>query len=187
MKRKLFSWRLWLPGIAVFGLGLAEAQAPQAEADASAAPSVKRSPALGSPGKPQAPIDVRYELLGEVVPGQPLDLHLSFGTPSGVRELMVEVAGGEGVQVPPESARLHLERVSDDERYERTITIVPLVAEPASIDLLLAATVRGHRQSRAVSIALGTGKRAASAWENGQRKVSIDASGRTIVSLPAAR
>jgi hypothetical protein len=187
---------LRLLGLSLLALGVSAKAQVSADAADGALPAgatttrehpkpVREHDRRDSPGKPQAPIDVRYELLGVPTPGQPLPIRLSLSTPPDVHELGLDIRGGERVQVPAAAASQRLERAGDEARYEVTVTVVPLAAGPSALDLVLTAVVGGRLQSRLVSIPIQFGKESARA--ESARKVSIDASGRAIISLPAER
>ena len=161
----------------------AEAAAPEAAAAARAWRKQARVRGLfDSPGKPQAPIEFSYRLLGPPAVGQPLGLRIEFGLPIGARDLNVTLAGDERIWVPSEAARIRLQGSAvAAARGSRMLEIVPLAGGRSEVRVLLEATIGGRVQARAVTIPIGTGPAAA-----GPSAVSVDASGQPIIVLPAA-
>ncbi len=136
-----------------------------------------------SPGKPLAPIDFEYELLGEPTVGQPLEIRITSNIQAELDVLNVALSGNERVQVPAAIARFRMARPASSEPMTRTISVTPLASGTMYLDVLLQADIRGRQQSRAVTIPIRVGAQSQPSAPNGT--LSTDAQGQPIISLPA--
>jgi len=136
-----------------------------------------------SPGKPQAPIDFDYEILGTPMLGQPLAIRLTSSAQPGPDTLDIALSGDGRLLVPAELARIRMARAAGGERSSRTITVTPLVAGTHYLRVLVRADVRGRAQARTATIRIAVGGAGAPPPPLGT--VATDATGQRIISLPA--
>ncbi len=142
------------------------------------------STGMDSPGKPLPPIDFKYELLGEPVIGQPLEIRVTSNIAAELDALNVALSGDERMQVPAAIARFRMARTVPSAPLTRTISVTPLVSGTLYLDVLLQADIDGRRQSRAVTIPIRVGAETQPSATAGT--LTIDADGEPIRSLPGA-
>ena len=138
---------------------------------------------IDSPGKPLPPIDFKYELLGEPVVGQPLEIRVTSNVQADLDALNVALSGSERMQVPAAIARFRMARTASSTPMTRTITVTPLATGTTYLNVVLQADIGGRTQSRAVTIPIRVG--AGSAQSDPSGTLSTDADGQPIISLPA--
>jgi hypothetical protein len=140
--------------------------------------------AADSPGKPQAPIEFDFELLGTPALGQPLAIRIDARTRNEEAKVDVTLGGSGLLWVAAEAAEWRGESARNKTRSGRTIEVVPLADGPLHLDVLLQVSIDGRRQSRSVAIPIQVGS--ISTAPTIRQAVSTDAAGQLIVSLPAA-
>lgn len=141
------------------------------------------SAGVDSPGKPLPPIDFEYELLGEPVVGQPLEIRVTSGFQADLDALNVALSGNERMEVPAALARFRMARTAGSAPMTRTIRVTPLATGTTYLDVVLQADIGGRPQSRAVTIPIRVGDQTEQAAPDGT--LSTDAEGQPIISLPA--
>lgn len=145
----------------------------------------RQAPAVtDSPGKPLPPIDFEYELLGEPIVGQPLEIRVTSRMQTALDALNVALSGDERMQVPAEMARFRMARAAANVPMTRTIRVTPLASGTLYLNVLLQAQVDGRLQSRAVTIPIRVGTESQPGEAAGT--LSTDADGQPIISLPAS-
>lgn len=147
--------------------------------------SRQASTASDSPGKPLPPIDFKYELLGEPVVGQPLEIRVTSSVQAELDALNVALTGSERMQVPAAIARFRMARTAPSVPMTRTITVTPLASGTQYLNVLLQADIDGRRQSRAVTIPIRVGPESPPNATAGT--LTTDADGEPIISLPGAQ
>ena len=147
--------------------------------------SRQASTVVDSPGKPLPPIDFAYELLGEPVIGQPLEIRVTSSIAADLDALNVALSGDERMQVPAAIARFRMARTGPSAPVSRTISVTPLASGTLYLDVLLQADIDGRRQSRAVTIPIRVGSDPQPEPPAGT--LTSDADGEPIISLPGAQ
>jgi hypothetical protein len=154
-----------------------------AEAGASVA-TLSPPPAGGdSPGKPQPPIDLSYELLGEPEIGQPLQIRLRSRATLDLAALNLALSGSERLLLAPGSALVELRSSLRGQPAERIITVTPMAAGTSYLDVVVHAEVGGELQYRSVTIPIRVGGGAVVNEPAGV--LSEDGAGEAIITLPA--
>jgi len=138
-----------------------------------------------SPGKPLPPIDFQYELLGEPIVGQPLEIRVTSSAQTALDALNVTLSGDERMQVPAAMARFRMARTTASVPLTRTIRVTPLTSGTLYLNVLLQADIDGRVQSRAVAIPIRVGAQSQPGRVDGTS--STDSRGQPIISLPASQ
>lgn len=129
-------------------------------------------------GKPTAPIAVSYALESEPALGQPLVVRIAANAADGVTGLSLGITSDAALHVGP------VERVGGDDVSAEAlwrVTVTPLAAGVAHLDVLVTGLRDGSELSRALSVAVRTGAKST----DGAANVKREASPRTVISLPA--
>ncbi len=139
-----------------------------------------------SPGKPVAPIDIGYEILGEPRPGEPVEIELKLT--SGLEgPVTVALQPREGLQMgATQTAEIRRETIATVEpaaeaAVERVVVVPPAEGRFYLSVLVSVATAQGE-QIRAVSIPVQVGDQPPALQENGELRTT---EGETVRSLPA--
>ncbi len=144
-----------------------------------------------SPGKPVAPIDIGYEILGEPRPGEPVEIALKLA--SAVEgPVTVTLQPREGLQMgatqPAEIRRESIGRLAEradepaaESAAERVVVVPPAEGRFYLSVLVSVATPEGE-QIRAVSIPVQVGDQPPAMRDNGELTTT---EGETVRSLPA--
>jgi len=139
-----------------------------------------------SPGKPVAPIDVGYEILGEPRPGEPGEIELKLR--SGLEgPVTVALQPREGLQMGgSQAAEIRRETIAPADPAagpvaERVVVIPPAEGRYYLSVLVSVATPEGE-QLRAVSIPVQVGDQPPAMRGNGELRTT---EGETVRSLPA--
>ena len=139
-----------------------------------------------SPGKPVAPIDIGYEVLGEPRPGEPVEIELKLR--SGLEgPVTVDLQPREGLQMGASQApEIRRESIAPADPAagpvaERVVVIPPAEGRYYLSVLVSVATPEGE-QLRAVSIPVQVGDQPPAMRGNGELRTT---EGETVRSLPA--
>ncbi|WP_405242396.1 hypothetical protein [Lentisalinibacter salinarum] len=140
-----------------------------------------------SPGKPVAPIDIDYEVLGEPRPGEPVEIELKLRS-SLEGPVTVQLQPREGLQMGASQAaevrRETLRPLDDASREPATerVVVIPSAEGRFYLSVLVSvATAEGER-IRAVSIPVQVGDQPPTLQQNGELRTT---EGEAVRSLPA--
>jgi len=140
-----------------------------------------------SPGKPVAPIDIDYEVLGEPRPGEPVEIELKLRSSlEGPATLQLQPRDGlqMGASQASEIRRETIGRLAEpaaEPAAERVVVIPPAEGRFYLSVLVSVATAEGE-QIRAVSIPVQVGDQPPAMQQNGELTTT---DGETVRSLPA--
>jgi hypothetical protein len=152
----------------------------------TATTSATPGPALeggDSPGKPQPPIDLSYELLGEPQIGQPLQIRLRSRSALDLAALNLALSGSERLLLAPGSTLVELRSGLRGQPAERIISVTPMAAGTSYLNVVVHAEVGGEIQARSVTIPIRVGGGAVVNEPAGV--LSADEAGEAIITLPA--
>lgn len=143
-----------------------------------------------SPGKPVAPIDIDYEVLGEPRPGEPVEIELKLRT-ALEGPVTVDLQPRDGLQMGASQApQIRRETIAvldtadqpaGEPAAERVVVIPPAEGRFYLSVLVSVATAEGE-QIRAVSIPVQVGDQPPTMQQNGALTTT---EGETVRSLPA--
>ncbi|HZX23538.1 MAG TPA: hypothetical protein VFF18_08375 [Woeseiaceae bacterium] len=142
-----------------------------------------------SPGKPVAPIDIDYEVLGEPRPGEPVEIELKLRS-SLEGPVTVQLQPREGLQmgasqaaeVRRETLRPLDEASSAAEPATERVVVIPSAEGRFYLTVLVSVTTAQGEQIRAVSIPVQVGDQPPTLQQNGELRTT---EGETVRSLPA--
>jgi hypothetical protein len=144
-----------------------------------------------SPGKPVAPIDIEYEILGEPRPGEPVEIALKLA--SAVEgPVTVTLQPREGLQMgATQAAEIRRESIgrvaerageSAGEPAGERVVVVPPAEGRFYLSVLVSVATPEGEQIRAVSIPVQVGDQPPAMRDNGELTTT---EGETVRSLPA--
>ena len=140
-----------------------------------------------SPGKPVAPIDIDYEVLGEPRPGEPVEIELRLRS-SLEGPVTVQLQPREGLQMGASQAAevrretlRPLDNASREPATERVV-VVPSAEGRFYLTVLVSVTTAQGEHIRAVSIPVQVGDQPPTLQQNGELRTT---EGETVRSLPA--
>lgn len=140
-----------------------------------------------SPGKPVAPIDIDYEVLGEPRPGEPVEIELKLRS-NLEGPVTVQLQPREGLQMGASQAAevrretlRPLEEASREPATERVV-VIPSAEGRFYLSVLVSVTTAEGEQIRAVSIPVQVGDQPPTLQQNGELRTT---DGETVRSLPA--
>ena len=177
------------PIVILIGLsGCGEANVPSGQLQSASPELPSEAPKTGelraeSPGKPTAPIGVRYEILGRPAIGQPLEIRITTHSNAVVNALTTQVRGDEGLFVSPTNANFAVAQMRFEEPVARTLTVTPLREGAHQLTVLVQGEIGGVVQSAQISIPVRVGDVQPAPKPTGT--LSTDESGEAIISLPA--
>lgn len=96
-------------------------------------------------GKISAPVRVQYQLLGELVPNQPVALRLSVTPRVAGERLLIEVPDAAGYAPLKESRTLVAGKASASIASEATVMLTPTTATARDMQVLVSYDVEGAR------------------------------------------
>jgi len=140
-----------------------------------------------SPGKPVAPIDIDYEVLGEPRPGEPVEIELRLRS-SLEGPVTVQLQPREGLQMGASQAaevrRETLRPLDDASREPATerVVVVPSAEGRFYLTVLVSVATAQGEQIRAGSIPVEVGDQPPILQQNGELQTT---DGETVRSLPA--
>lgn len=140
-----------------------------------------------SPGKPVAPIDIDYEVLGEPRPGEPVEIELKLRS-SLEGPVTVQLQPREGLQMGASQAaevRRETLRPLDDASGEpatERVVVIPSAEGRFYLSVLVSVATAEGEQIRAVSIPVQVGDQPPTLQQNGELRTT---EGETVRSLPA--
>lgn len=140
-----------------------------------------------SPGKPVAPIDIGYEVLGEPRPGEPVEIELKLRS-NLEGPVTVRLQPREGLQMGATQAaevrRETLRPLSEASREPATerVVVIPSAEGRFYLSVLVSVATAQGEQIRSVSIPVQVGDQPPTMQQNGELSRT---EGETVRSLPA--
>ena len=107
-------------------------------------------------GKIGAPVRVQYQLMGALIPNQPVALRLSVTPKVAGERLLLEVPDAAGYRDLKESRTLVAGKASSGIATETTVMLTPMVAVAADLRVLVSYDVEGARYFSVYRVPLGT-------------------------------
>ncbi|HEX2139118.1 MAG TPA: hypothetical protein VHG33_05340 [Woeseiaceae bacterium] len=190
MKRHLSRSIIGLLAAVAFAAGCKNAADESREPDAEAAGVEKTSaaaPGEASPGKPSAPVDIDYDIVGVPIVGHPVNIDLAVSSTQGDApvKLTWHVLDTGSLSFPESQLREVSLRVNARQAQTRQVTVVP--QREGRLYLNVTAEVEtadgAMLKSMAIPIQVGSAPGQQQQEQNGE--VKQDSDGETIVSLPA--
>jgi hypothetical protein len=171
---------LFLGLASLFLAGNAMAAVPQGK-------SLEQRDAAGAYIKPQAPVDVRFKVLGAALPGQPVDVEIVLSPNKAAQGLSADVRTGPEMIV---SRRSRAEKVDDISRPMATrqvITLLPKVEGLHTMVVFAKVLADGQEQSRVVTfpIQVGNSTKPVRTLEPEMGELMPDGRGRMVRDVPA--
>jgi len=140
-----------------------------------------------SPGKPVAPIDIDYEVLGEPRPGEPVEIELKLRS-NLEGPVTVQLQPREGLQMGASQAAevrretlRPLDETAPQPATERVV-VIPSAEGRFYLSVLVSVATAEGEQIRAVSIPVQVGDQPPTMQQNGELRTT---EGETVRSLPA--
>lgn len=138
-----------------------------------------------SPGKPSAPIQIDYRIVGVPVVGQPVTVELDVRSSLAVAELRVsyQVLDESGLFLPETQAReALLTAIGDGERRSQRVTVIPQAEGRYYLNVLVEMDTPEGLMGKAASIPIQIGNVRPAPKLNGELRT--DAEGETVISMP---
>ncbi len=168
-----------LTAVATFSAGSAIAQT---SAPAGAAKPGAHAHAARSAGKRQAPLALRYELLGKPVLGEPLLVDLYLTPTRSVGEVQIQVGSDPSLLLKNADASRVLRSRMDAQGWYQRIELTPMAQGLNYVHVSALADVQGVAQGAAFAVPVQIGEQTRQKV-NGQ--LSRDSNGQAIVSMKA--
>lgn len=139
--------------------------------------------------KPGAAVDIRYEILSKPAVGVPVTMEIVLVPNAGVDSMDAKISGMDGVTLAGDLS-LHFDKVEAGKPYRHTISLLPDRTGIFYVTVTATTQIQGQGLARTFSIPFAVGE--AMAQQKAQvpagdaaRKVSRDAAGEAIESMPA--
>jgi hypothetical protein len=143
--------------------------------------------ATRSPGKPTAPVSIRYDVVGNAVVGQPVAINLQVSTtvPDQAVTLHYRTNDSSAMLFPESQAmRIEMNAAPDDSPRMQQVSVIP--QREGRLFLNVSAEVQTENgmmfRSVAIPIQVGAGSRAPAV--NGEIRETAD--GEQVISMPAS-
>ncbi|HEX7063051.1 MAG TPA: hypothetical protein VF200_13850 [Woeseiaceae bacterium] len=136
-------------------------------------------------GKPSAPVDIDYDVIGTPVVGQPVSIDLSVKSTRGEApvRLRYRVLDGQSMSFPATQARDVALRVGATEPAIRQITVVPQREGRLYVNVTAEVDTDAGTLIKAIAIPVQVGSGPAEREPNGT--LEQDPDGDAVISLPA--
>lgn len=141
--------------------------------------------AQAAAGKPTAPIDIEYDVIGTPIVGQPVNIDLSIRSTRGdapVR-LSYRVLDSKSMSFPDAQAKEVALRVGDTQPAVRQVTIVPQREGRLYLNVTAEVETPGGAMFKSIAIPVQVGSGPTEQEPEGTLKE--DAEGEAVLSLPA--
>jgi hypothetical protein len=160
-----------------------EAAAPAINQDAPSADAIAE---VSSQGKPTAPIDIEYSVIGSAIVGQPVSIEIDVSSTVRDRSIAVDYRINDPRDLSlaeAQPARVSLGAIGDAPSASRQVTVVP--NREGRLYLNVSAEIETEEGSliKAISIPVQVGASREERRTNGELKE--DGDGDTVVSMPA--
>lgn len=170
---------------------LAACNAPtdsEAVSSAPATPVAKTVAAStqSSPGKPSAPITIRYKILGTPVVGQPVAIEVDVSSPLREQPMRMSysVIDSDSMSFPAsQPQRIELSIADNERSAARQVTVVPLREGRLYLNVTAEIETDNGVLLKSISVPIAVGQSAAAPDVNGELRQAAE--GETVVSMPA--
>ena len=133
--------------------------------------------------KPDSPLGVQYEIIGEPIVGQPLDIRITIQSNATVNKLVMQLLNDRGLFVLPEDMSFSVDQMNLNEPIVRTVTITPLGEGLHELSILVQGNIRGMAQANHVAIPIKIGN--IRQRLNPMGTITTDETGASIISMHA--
>jgi hypothetical protein len=138
-----------------------------------------------SPGKPTAPVELKFNIASKPALGVPLDIDLAVIATGSTDSMTLSVQGSEGIEVDATTSLASFPKSQPGALYRHKLRITPRAEGAFSVSVLITMIVPGSGpQSRSFSIPLLVGSVAA-LEKAATAQISTDSSGERVTSAPA--
>lgn len=138
-----------------------------------------------SPGKPSAPVELKFNVAARPALGVPLDIDLAVIATAGTDSMTLSVQASEGIEVDATTSLASFPKSQPGALYRHKLRITPRAEGAFNVSVLITMVVPGSGpQSRSFSIPLLVGNVAA-LEKAGTAQISTDSSGERVTSAPA--
>lgn len=155
------------------------------EAVAAKSAAEEAQPAA-SPGKPSAPISIRYQVLGTPIVGQPVPVELEITSSVTDRPIKVSyhINDPASMMFPESQAReVGVSIPAAEGRTTRQVTVVPQRDGRLYLNVLAEVETDAGTMIKSIAIPVSASRGAEETETNGELKETAD--GETVVSMPA--
>lgn len=184
MKRMILYGTCWL-ALAAAGCKDAERMTAADTPDTPSASEESAADGQAPEGKPTAPIDIEYDVIGTPIVGQPVNIDLSVKSTRGdtpVR-LSYRVLDSKSMSFPAAQAKEVALRVGDTQPAVRQVTIVPQREGRLYLNVTAEVETPGGAMFKSIAIPVQVGSGPTEQEPDGTLKE--DAEGEAVLSLPA--
>ena len=147
-------------------------------------PAAQSKAAREIPGKPQAPVDIRYRFDGKPAVGQTTTVTVYVTPLTDNEALSAEYRAKGDIGLSRKGSTWGVDELGRDSLIY-TLEVTPGSERPAVVQVMATIQIVGTLQSRVMSIPLGLGGADFKPVATYSGKVSIDAAGEAVVSMPA--
>jgi len=138
-----------------------------------------------SPGKPSAPVELKFNIASKPALGAPLDIDLAVIATASTDSMTLSVQGSEGLEVDATTSLASFPKSQPGALYRHKLRITPRAEGAFSVSVLITMVVPGSGpQSRSFSIPLLVGSVAA-LEKAATAQIRTDSSGERVTSAPA--
>lgn len=136
------------------------------------------------PGKPHAAVEMHYKMKKNIAAGETIDVTMTFINTKNVDDLEISYKLDDGLT---SSEALHQYNFGVLAASEKSVVTLPITATNDGYYYIyvVATLIDDKRQSRSFAIALNVGNVKAHKHIKSNGKVTIDSSGRRVISMPA--
>jgi hypothetical protein len=163
-----------------------------ANSSKTTASNAKSAPASGdvlrrSPGKPTAPVSIRYDVVGTAIVGQPvgINLQISSSDPRHAITLHYRTNDSSAMLFPDSQAqRIEVNAAPNDSPRMQQVTVIPQRAGRLFLNVSAEVATENGAMFRSVAIPIQVGATQRTPAVNGEVRETAD--GETIISMPAS-
>jgi hypothetical protein len=140
-----------------------------------------------SPGKPTAPVSIRYEIIGNAMVGQPIGINLqvSSSRPDQVVRLNYRVNDASAMLFPESQAqRIEMAPATDAKPRMQQVTVIPQREGRLFLNVSAEVETENGTMFRALAIPIQVGAGNSAPATNGEVRQSGD--GEKVISMPAS-
>jgi hypothetical protein len=138
-----------------------------------------------SPGKPSAPVELKFNVAARPALGVPLDIDLAVIATAGTDSMTLSVQASEGIEVDATTSLASFPKSQPGALYRHKLRITPRAEGAFNVSVLITMVVPGSGpQSRSFSIPLLVGSVAA-LEKAATAQASTESSGERVTSAPA--
>jgi len=140
------------------------------------------NPGGTSPGKPQAPISMRYEIVGNPVVGQPVQINVMVSSPEGPVEVLYSITDRSAL-VFQDGQVERIEIVDPSSDAGRQLSVIPQREGRLYVNVSAQVQTPSGPMIRSMSIPIKVGAAPAKPTPNGEVVEGPD--GEAVISMPA--